>query len=156
VRARRFEPHYPLSCVDSLTLAHARATDTIPGAQPQPPADRRVPMLLANLRAVVEAGIPVAMGTDAGNPLTLHGPSVYWEMTQMQQAGMTPMQVIVASTRNGALAMGRSDLGTLERGRLADLIVLDADPTADIANVARLRLVMRGGALTTPALLAPR
>jgi hypothetical protein len=59
----------------------------------------------ANLKRVVEAGIPVAMGTDAGNPLTLHGPSVFAEMEAMQAAGMTAMQVLVASTRGGARAM---------------------------------------------------
>ena len=156
VRGRRFEPHYPLGCVDPATLAKARATDTIPGGTPQPAADRRAQTTAANLLAVHRAGIPVVMGTDAGNPLTLHGPSVYWEMALMQQAGMTPLEVLLAATRNAALAMGRRDIGTVERGRLADLVVLDADPLADIANVQRIRYVMRGGALTTPALLAPR
>ena len=47
------------------------------------------------------------MGTDAGNPLTLHGPSVYAEMEAMQAAGMAPMEVLVAATANGARAMGR-------------------------------------------------
>jgi imidazolonepropionase-like amidohydrolase len=106
---------------------------------------------------VHRAGITIAMGTDAGNPLTLHGPSVYWEMTSMQQAGMSPMDVLVAATRNGARTMGRGDqTGTLEPGKLADLVVLAADPTADIANVQQVRYVMRGGALSIPALLRPR
>ena len=111
---------------------------------------------LANLGVVFRAGITVAMGTDAGNPLTLHGPSVYWEMQRMQEAGMSPMDVLVSATRNGALAMGRADIGTLQAGKLADLVVLDADPTADIGNVRDVRYVMRGGALTVPRLLAPR
>ncbi len=156
VRARHFEPHYPLSCVDSATVAHARATDTIPGGTPNA-TDRRLEIGIANLGVVYRAGVTIAMGTDAGNPLTLHGPSVYWEMTSMQQAGMSAMDVLVASTRNGARAMGRErDLGTLEPGRAADLVVLTADPTADIANVQRVRYVMRGGALSIPALLKPR
>ncbi len=164
VGTRRFTPHYPLSCVDPGTLAKARRTDSLPGGgapdsvrQRQDAAQaRRVATMQANLLAVHRAGITVAMGTDAGNPLTLHGPSVYWEMALMRQAGLSPLEVLVASTRNGALAMGRADLGTLERGRLADLVVLDADPLADIANVTSVRYVMRGGALTTPALAAPR
>ncbi len=90
------------------------------------------------------------MGTDAGNPLTLHGPAVYLEMEALQEAGLTPLEVLTAATRNGALAMGREgDLGTVERGKLADLVVLDADPTADIRNARRVALVVRGGEVWT-------
>jgi imidazolonepropionase-like amidohydrolase len=102
----------------------------------------------ANLKKVLDAGIPVAMGTDAGNPLTLHGPSVYAEMDAMQAAGLTPMQVLVASTRGGALAMGREkEIGTVEKGKLADLLIVAADPTADAANLRKIRWVIRGGAM---------
>jgi imidazolonepropionase-like amidohydrolase len=165
VNVRRFEPRYPTDCVDPATLALARSTDTIAGPsrtaeqlrQINDAGERRLALMRANLLAVHRAGIPVVMGTDAGNPLTLPGPSVYWEMEEMQRAGLTPMEVIVASTRNGARAMGRErDLGTLEPGKLADLIVLEADPAADIANVRRISHVMRGGAMSIPRLLAPR
>jgi imidazolonepropionase-like amidohydrolase len=102
----------------------------------------------ANLKKVLDAGIPVAMGTDAGNPLTLHGPSVYAEMEAMQAAGLTPMQVLVASTHGGALAMGRDkEIGTVEKGKLADLLIVAADPTADAANLRKVRWVVRGGAM---------
>ncbi len=101
-----------------------------------------------NLPRVQAAGIPIVMGTDAGNPLTLHGPSVHAEMEAMQAAGLTPMQVIVASTRNGADAMGRlRDLGTVERGKIADLLVLGADPTRDVAAFRSVRTVVRAGVL---------
>ena len=104
--------------------------------------------MAANLKRVSDAGIPIAMGTDAGNPLTLHGPSVYAEMEAMQAAGLTPMQVLVAATRGGAVAMGADKVtGTLEKGKSADLIVVSADPTRDIANLRKLRFVMRAGAL---------
>jgi imidazolonepropionase-like amidohydrolase len=86
------------------------------------------------------------MGTDAGNPLTLHGPSVYAEMEAMQAAGLTPMQVLTASTRGGALAMGREkDLGTIEKGKQADLLIVGADPTQDVKNLRQVRYVVRGG-----------
>jgi len=99
-----------------------------------------------NLKRVVDAGIPIAMGTDAGNPLTLHGPSVYAEMEAMQSAGMTPTQVLVAATRGGAIAMGREkEFGTIERGKAADLLVVAGDPTADAANLRKVRYVVRGG-----------
>ena len=62
------------------------------------------------------------------------------------ELGMTPMQALVAATRNGALAAkGLKDYGTLEVGKLADIIMLDADPLADIRNLRRLALVMRDG-----------
>lgn len=102
----------------------------------------------ANLKKVLDAGIPVAMGTDAGNPLTLHGPSVYAEMEAMQAAGLTPMQVLVASTRGGALAMGRDrEIGTVEKGKLADLLIVAGDPAADVANLRKVRWVVRGGVM---------
>jgi imidazolonepropionase-like amidohydrolase len=85
------------------------------------------------------------MGTDAGNPLTLHGPSVYAEMEAMQAAGMTPAEVLVASTRGGAHAMGRADIGTVEKGKAADLLILSADPSADTKNLRKIRWVVRGG-----------
>ncbi len=102
----------------------------------------------ANLKRVAEAGVTIAMGTDAGNPLTLHGPSVYAELEAMQAAGLTPMQVLVAATRGGAVAMGKEqELGTIEKGKWADLLVLSADPTVDAAGFRRVRHVMRGGVL---------
>ena len=157
VRERRFAPHYPVDCIDSTTLARARATDTIPGAATAPPGgEQRLRQTMENLMAVHRAGVPVAMGTDAGNPLTLHGPSVFWEMEMMQQAGLSPLEVLTASTRNGARAMGReNDLGTLTRGKHADLIVLRRDPSQDVRHARDLVYVMRGGSMTTPALLRP-
>lgn len=67
------------------------------------------------------------------------------------EMGMTPMEAIVSATRNGALAAGLGqDLGTLEQGRLADLLILDADPLADIGNIRRLHTVMRDGRMVDP------
>ena len=144
----------PNGCVDAETLAHVAETPRIP-----PPKNlaqleaRQVERAAAaerlgraNLKRVAEAGIPIAMGTDAGNPLTLHGPSVYGEMEAMQAAGMTPMQVLVAATRGGARAMNlEKDIGTLEKGKSADLLVVAGDPTADVANLRKVRYVVRGG-----------
>jgi len=87
------------------------------------------------------------MGTDAGNPLTLHGASVFREMDAMAAAGLTPMDVLVSATRTAARAMGRDDIGTLEPGKQADLVVLDADPLADIRNTAQIRYTVINGKL---------
>ena len=143
----------PLGCVDSLTLAHIASTpavgagrlDPSRGADPSGLAQLRG-IMAANLVRVHRAGIPIAMGTDAGNPLTLHGLSVHAEMEAMQAAGLSPMAVIVASTRGGALAMGKLDeFGTVQPGKAADLLVVAADPLAGVANLRRIRYVIRGG-----------
>ena len=101
----------------------------------------------ANLVRVRDAGIPIAMGTDAGNPLTLHGPSVYAEMEAMQAAGLSAAEVLVAATAHGARAMGRDDLGTVQPGQQADLAILAADPTADATAWRAITHVVRGGVL---------
>jgi imidazolonepropionase-like amidohydrolase len=99
----------------------------------------------------------VVTATDAGNPLTLHGPSIYTEMEAMQAAGLTAADVVVMSTRNGAQAMARlRDFGTLEAGKLADLLVLNADPTADVRAFRGVVSVMRGGRLHQASALRQR
>jgi len=101
-----------------------------------------------NLRRVHRAGGTIATATDAGNPLTLHGPSIYNEMESMQAAGIDAADIVVMSTRNGASAMNRlADFGTLETGKIADLLVLDGDPTEDVRAFRGLTHVMRAGVL---------
>jgi imidazolonepropionase-like amidohydrolase len=143
----------PNGCVDPETRALVAETALSPttmdaaalATRDQRTVDREK-VSAANLKRVAAAGIPIAMGTDAGNPLTLHGPSVYAEMEAMQAAGLTPREVLVASTLGAARAMGREkDLGTVEKGKHADLLVLAADPTADVANFRKVRQVIRGG-----------
>lgn len=102
---------------------------------------------IRNLRRVHEAGIPIAVGTDAGNPGTLHGPSIYSELEAMQEAGIAPSELLVMATRNGARAMGRDDIGTLEAGKVADLIVLSGNPLEDVRALRGLTQVMRAGTL---------
>ena len=94
------------------------------------------------------------MGTDAGNIGTLHGPSIFREMALMREAGMTPLQVLRSATVNGAAVLGReSDLGTIATGKLADLVLLDADPLADVANLSRADRVIKGGVVYEPRAL---
>jgi imidazolonepropionase-like amidohydrolase len=110
-----------------------------------------VSTMLRNLKTVYEAGIPVVMGTDAGNIGTLHGPSVFREMALMQQAGLTPIQVLRAATTVGARAAHREKVaGIIAVGRIADLVLLDADPTTDIANASRINRVVRLGKIYDP------
>ena len=107
--------------------------------------------MLRNLKSVHDAGVPVVMGTDAGNIGTLHGPSVFREMALMQEAGLTPLQVLRAATVNGARAARReSTVGTIAPGAAADLVLLTADPTVDINNAARIYRVFRKGRMFDP------
>jgi len=120
----------------------------------------RVPGILEHkrrtFRRALELGVPIAMGTDAG--ALGHGENAR-ELAYMVEAGMTPMQSLVASTAMGARLLGLADqVGTLEPGRRADLLLLDGDPLADIAVVAdpdRVRLVMKDGRIYKSLLPAP-
>jgi imidazolonepropionase-like amidohydrolase len=110
-----------------------------------------------NLLAMHGAGVPVVLGTDAGNPLTLHGPSIFVELEAMQQAGMAASAILVAATRDAARAMGRgADFGTVENGRIADLLVLGEDPERDVRAFRSLTHVVRAGRLHERAALLPR
>jgi imidazolonepropionase-like amidohydrolase len=106
-----------------------------------------------NLRRVADRGITVAAGSDAGNIGTLHGPALHREMELMAEVGLMTHQVIAAATLGGAKAMGRADeLGTVEEGKIADLVILNADPLQDIRNTRTIHRVIKGGQVLDPAL----
>jgi imidazolonepropionase-like amidohydrolase len=120
-------------------------------------AEVRGAMMADNLRRVYATGATIVVGTDAGNPLEFHGASIFSELEAMQAAGLRAADIVVMATRNGAQAMGRSkEFGTLEAGRLADLLVLREDPRADVRAFRSLTHVMRGGRLYEQAALAQR
>ena len=108
-------------------------------------------LAMQNLIKVWNAGITVVMGTDAGNIGTLHGPGVFREMELMQRAGLTPLQVLRSATVNGAATLGMRDLGSIAPGKLADLVILEDDPLADVANVSHASVVFKDGHEFTPA-----
>jgi len=118
----------------------------IPGGVPRiPPAPKR-PVAYENLVLLESAGARIVAGTDAGNIGTLHGPALHHELELMAAAGLRPMDIIVSATRNGAAVMGQqNDLGTLQKGKWADLVILDADPLADIKNTRKIFKVMKAG-----------
>lgn len=99
----------------------------------------------ANLKRLADAGIPFGFGTDAGPPGRFPGYFEHWELELMVEAGLTPQQVLSAATRRGAEFLGADDLGTLEAGKWADFIVLDADPLTDIRNSRSIRAVYIAG-----------
>ena len=118
----------------------------IPGGIPRMPAAPRRPLDYDNLMLLESAGVRIVGATDAGNIGTLHGPALHRELELMVVAGMRPSDIIVSVTRNAAAALGRqNEVGTLEKGKFADLVVLDADPVADIKNTRKIARVMKGG-----------
>jgi imidazolonepropionase-like amidohydrolase len=93
-----------------------------------------------NLKALADIGAKITVGTDGNTPYAVH-----FEMEDMVASGMTPMQVITAATRNGAEFLRMRDTGTLEAGKFADFVVLDANPLEDIKNTRRINAVYLRG-----------
>jgi imidazolonepropionase-like amidohydrolase len=116
----------------------------------RPEAQQTFALQARNLARMSKAGVRIAMGTDGNTP---YGPHI--EAADMVAAGMTPAQVLVASTKNAADMIGIKDAGTIETGKSADFVVLDANPLTDITNTRRISSVyLRGTAVDRAALAA--
>ena len=104
---------------------------------------------IANLRRVVAAGGQIALGTDyGGTPGTFQDGLPMIELELMQQADMTPMQILVAATSNAARACGKADaLGTIAPGKIADILVVNGNPLEDLHRLQDVRLVIKGGTI---------
>jgi len=102
---------------------------------------------LKNLQKLYRAGIPVALGTDAGaSPIRSQGFSEHMEMELMVKAGLTPLEAITVATAGGARLLKIDNTqGTLQTGKKADLIILDKDPLADILNTRTISAVWKDG-----------
>lgn len=101
------------------------------------------PRMRASFKMAVDAGVKIALGTDAG--VMPHGTNAR-EFELMVQYGMAPMQAIQAGTLNGATLLGReADVGSLAPGKLADLVAVKGDPLEDIKTLQHVEFVMKGG-----------
>ena len=101
--------------------------------------------LKENIGKLNRAGIPILAGTDAANPGTDHGVSMHQEIRMLVTAGLTPEQALAAATSVPAKQFQLSDRGQIAPGLRADLILVEGDPTKDVANVARIVGVWKGG-----------
>ncbi|MFC4910029.1 amidohydrolase family protein [Actinomadura gamaensis] len=96
------------------------------------------------------AGVRLLAGTDTGDPYIVPGFALHEELELLVQAGLTPMQALQAATSEPARAFGMAEkLGTVERGKLADLVVLDRDPLADIRHTRTIHALVVNGRLIT-------
>jgi imidazolonepropionase-like amidohydrolase len=102
-------------------------------------------MAKKNLKRIADAGVKLGFGTDTGPPGRFPGYFEHVEMQLMAEAGLKPAQIIQIATRNSAEFLGASDLGTLEAGKWADLIVLSRNPLDDIRNTRSIETVMIAG-----------
>jgi enamidase len=108
------------------------------------------PTVFSGLKTTVKklhsAGVKIAAGTDSGTPGVVIGKGLHKELELMIEAGISPMEAIMAGTRNAADNLGRaSELGTIEPGKLADIIAVSGDPLKDIGNMREIKLVIKDG-----------
>ena len=100
---------------------------------------------MANVDALNNAGVRIAMGTDSGPPARFQGYFSHMEMQMMVDAGMSPFEVIRSATAVAADCINANDVGTLEPGKWGDLIVLGENPLTDIANTKSIEGVWLAG-----------
>lgn len=111
-------------------------------------ARSRVPVFRENVTRMHEAGVTFAVGTDGGGTVgyNFQGYNTPWELKILVECGFTPMEALVAATRNGARLIGIEDqVGTVEPGKIADLLILSDDPLTDIENIRRIEWVIQHG-----------
>ncbi len=100
---------------------------------------------MTNFAAQAKAGIPYGMGTDSGPTARFPGYFAHWELELMVQSGITPLQALTAATGTNARFMPGNQAGTIQRGKWADLLILDRDPVADIRNTRAINAVYIAG-----------
>jgi imidazolonepropionase-like amidohydrolase len=121
-------------------------------------AKDKLPVLRDNTKKLQRAGINVVLGSDTSSAGSgtgvLLGLGSQVEVTLLVEAGLTPLQALQTATINAARMIGKEkELGTVERGKQADLLILDANPLADIANVRRIHRVIKGGVAYDPVVV---
>ena len=110
--------------------------------------------MLEIIRIFHERGVLLTTGTDLLNPWMTPGVTLHREMELLVSSGIPPLEVLSIATRNGAIALGvENETGTVEAGKRADLVVLNADPTISISNTRDIEYVFLAGKLYDPEVL---
>ena len=111
---------------------------------------------LANIRAAHRLGVKLLAGTDTPVSEAFPGVSLHWELKHFVQTEIPPLEVLRIATQEAAATVGaKDDLGTIEPGKLADLVLLDVNPLEDIRNTQTIWRVIKGGWLFDPEVLGP-
>jgi imidazolonepropionase-like amidohydrolase len=127
---------------DVIVAAKQAARD----AHPMPAERADFERAMHNTRKLATGGVLIGVGSDGGSGLDFPGLTTHRELELLAAAGLSPMDVIVAATRNGALALRKSDeLGTIESGRRADLMLVSANPLEDVGNLRKIDRLMLNG-----------
>jgi imidazolonepropionase-like amidohydrolase len=96
--------------------------------------------------AMHRAGVPMLAGTDTGDPFVVPGFALHDELALLVRAGMTPLEAIQSATRNPARFLGmEATLGTIQKGKIADMVLLNANPLDDIRNTRQVEAVILRG-----------
>lgn len=98
-----------------------------------------------NFKRLYDAGVHMGFGTDTGPPARFPGYFEHWEMELLKDAGLTPMQILTLATKNSAQFLSAKDLGTIEKGKWADMVVLTRNPLTDIKNTRSIEAVYIAG-----------
>src|SRR5260370_19584836 len=116
------------------------------GKQPEGQARDEYLRAARNTKRVAGAGVPIGVGSDGGSAIDFPGLMTHRELELLVEAGLSPVEVISAATRTGALALRKLDeLGTIEAGKRADMLLLNANPLEDVANFRKIDQVMLAG-----------
>jgi imidazolonepropionase-like amidohydrolase len=109
------------------------------------------PRMLALVRRLHQEGVHLTVGSDLASPWVIPGVAFHQELALLESAGISRVEVLRMATRNGAEGLGIGhEVGTVEVGKRADLVVLEGDPAADIANTRRIIYVVLGGSIHRP------
>ena len=106
---------------------------------------------LQNVKMMQDAGVAIAVGTDAGNVGVVHGPAIYHDFEIMSKAGLTNMQILTDATINAAKLVNKEKLtGSIDKNKLADLVVLNSNPLESIKNTSDIHFTMENGEIFEP------
>ena len=106
---------------------------------------------MVNLKKMIDGGITIAAGTDAGNIGTQHATSFYDELQAMKESGLTNWQIIQSATINRAKILNKEDsMGSITVGKKADMVLLNANPVDNLENIIKINLVINKGHVINP------